>query len=145
MKSNKQRRLELDAKRQARAEKIQTERTWAAQEELESAATVGVVVDRLALAPHGSYDEPEFVIRGFYLDQPFQCIDCGKGEVWTAQKQKWWYETAKGDVFTTARRCRACRRIERERREEVRRVHLTGLALKRQGSDYPPTAPDCGA
>jgi hypothetical protein len=94
-------------------------------------ASRGTPVNPEALAPHNSYGEPGFVTRGFYTDRPFECIDCGKAEVWTAAQQKWWYEVAKGDVFTTARRCRACRRRERERRAEARRVHLEGLARKR--------------
>lgn len=31
----------------------------------------------------------------YYVDKPFQCIDCGKEEVWTAEQQKWFYEVAK--------------------------------------------------
>ncbi len=90
----------------------------------------GTPVNRQALAP--SYGTPEFVTRGYYTDQPFECIDCGKAEVWTPAQQKWWYEVAKGDVFTIARRCRACRRRERERRAEARRLHLEGIARKQQ-------------
>jgi hypothetical protein len=45
-------------------------------------------------------------------------------------QQKWWYETAKGDVFTKAVRCRACRTKERARKAAARRVHLEGLARK---------------
>jgi hypothetical protein len=131
MKSGKQRRAELDARKKARAARSVAERAAAARAELERATARGVAVNRAALAPHNSYGEPEFVTRGFYADQPFECADCGKAEVWTAAQQKWWYEVAKGDVFTTARRCRACRRRERERRAEARRVHLEGLARKR--------------
>jgi hypothetical protein len=127
MKSGKQRRAELDAKRKARFAK-------AARAAIERKAIRGVLVNRTALAPHGSYSEPEFVTRGSYSDRPFECVDCGKAEVWTAEQQKWWYEVAKGDVFTTARRCRACRRRERERQTEARRVHLEGIARKQQHS-----------
>ncbi|MFT3786282.1 MAG: zinc-ribbon domain containing protein [Tepidisphaeraceae bacterium] len=66
----------------------------------------------------------------FYEDQPFTCVDCGKHEVWSAAQQKWWYEVAKGDVWTVAQRCRLCRRRERERKNEARSVHLEGLARK---------------
>ena len=132
MKSGKQRRLELDAKKKARAAKSAAKRTASARATRELEAARGVSVNRELLAPHGSYSEPEFVARGSYVDQPFECVDCGKEEVWTAAQQKWWYEVAKGNVFTTARRCRACRRRERDRREEARRVHLEGLAGKRE-------------
>jgi hypothetical protein len=132
MKSGKQRRVELDAKKKARAAKSATKLAEVARAALEREAARGAPVNREALTPHNSYSEPEFVTRGFYSDQPFNCVDCGKAEVWTARQQKWWYEVAKGDVFTTARRCRTCRRRERERRAEARRVHLEGIARKQQ-------------
>lgn len=88
------------------------------------------LVDETRLAPNNSYSDPEFLPRGYYKDKTFTCRDCGKEEIWTASQQKWWYEIAKGDVFTQASRCRSCRRRERERRNEARRVHLEGLALK---------------
>lgn len=140
MKSGKQRRAELDARKRAKKEahdaKVAAERVEAARARrvaLGRAMARGVTVNRDLLAPHNSYGEPDFVRRGFYADLPFACVDCGKAEVWTATQQKWWYEVAKGDAFTTARRCRACRRRERERRAEARRVHLEGLARKQQG------------
>ena len=83
------------------------------------------------LAPNNSYGT-EYTLRGYYLDKPFTCTDCGKNETWTATQQKWWYEVAKGEVNTTAIRCRECRRRERSRKEEARRIHLEGLANKKQ-------------
>jgi hypothetical protein len=44
-----------------------------------------------------------------YVDYPFQCVDCASQEVWTAQKQKWYYEEAKGQIWAVALRCRAFR------------------------------------
>jgi hypothetical protein len=88
-------------------------------------------VNTAALAPYNSYGVPEFVARGYYHDQPFVCSGCGAPRVWTAGQQKWWYEVAKGDVNSTARLCRPCRRREQARRAEARRVHLEGLERKR--------------
>ena len=90
-----------------------------------------VPVNVSLLAPANSYGSPDFVRRGFYTDIPFTCQDCGKREVWTSRQQKWWYEVAKGYVFTVAIRCRPCRRKEAARSIESRRVHLEGLARKR--------------
>ncbi len=90
-----------------------------------------MVVDEARLAPSNSYDQPEFLKRGYYEDKPFTCRNCGKDEVWTASQQKWWFEIARGDIFTQASRCRNCRRRERERHAEARRIHLEGLAAKR--------------
>ena len=84
------------------------------------------------LRPTNSYDTPDYVRRGYYVDKPFTCKGCGKQELWSATQQKWWYETAKGDVWTTATRCRLCRRRERERKNEARRVHLEGIARRNQ-------------
>ncbi|MCP1915276.1 zinc-ribbon domain containing protein [Bradyrhizobium sp. USDA 4508] len=90
-----------------------------------------VAVDTTRLAPSNSYSTPDFVLRGTYRPEPFVCKDCGVAEVWTPLQQKWWYETAKGDVFTKAVRCRACRTRERARKSAARRVHLEGLARKK--------------
>ena len=75
-----------------------------------------VRVNESALAPYKSYGAPEFVRAGRYSDRPFRCRDCRKSEIWTARQQKWWYEVAKGYVYSTAVRCRACRRADRARR-----------------------------
>lgn len=89
-----------------------------------------VLVNQSLLRPTNSYGIPDFVEREFYVDRPFVCKDCGKAETWTATQQKWWYETAKGDVWTVAVRCRSCRRRQRERKSEAHRVHQEGLARR---------------
>jgi len=96
------------------------------------------LVDHTRLAPNNSWSSPEFMQRGYYQDKAFSCCDCGEKQVWTATQQKWWYEIARGDVFTEASRCRKCRRVERERRHEARRVHLEGLAAKQTKSNSAP-------
>jgi hypothetical protein len=93
--------------------------------------TAGPVrVNPAALAPNNSYGAPKFVERGFYEDMPFKCSGCGASQVWTAAQQKWWYEVAKGYVYSTARYCRVCRHREQARRADARRVHLEGIARK---------------
>jgi hypothetical protein len=89
-------------------------------------------VNPLLLARNPSYGEPDFVLRGYYRDEPFRCVDCGIEQVWTATQQKWWYEVAKGGVWTRGQRCRSCRRRERVRRQQARRTHLDGVARKRE-------------
>jgi hypothetical protein len=128
MKSGKQRRGELNAKREAKR---------AAAARKPDPPPDAVLVNLGAMAPDGSYDSPAFVKRGYYVDQPFKCKDCGKQEVWKARQQKWWYEVAKGGRWTAARRCRPCRQKERARREEARKVHLDGLARKNAAHDKP--------
>jgi hypothetical protein len=129
MASGKQRKADLKAKRNYRAEKIATAKRRA---EVERKAREGVAVNLESLAECNSYSNPDFVLRGYYVDVDFQCKGCGKEEFWTARQQKWWYEVAKGGRFTTAIMCRACRRRERERQNEARRVRLSGIGKKRR-------------
>ena len=133
MKSGKPKRAEIKAKR-----KTAEMRSGSKQPEVRLRPVLGPPVNEALLAPNNSYGAPDFVYRGYYVDRPFCCVDCGKEEVWTGTQQKWWYEVAKGFVYTTAVRCRLCRRKKREQSEESRRVHLAGLERKtrskREGS-----------
>lgn len=123
MKSGKQRKCEIKSSRAKRRAKIEYANH---KERLKNK----VLVNEALLNSMNCYGIPHFVIRGFYEDIVFKCKDCGKEEVWRDTQQKWWYEIAKGDVWTTAVRCRSCRRKERERKKEARRVHLEGLSKK---------------
>lgn len=122
-KSNKQKRQELKAGRRSRAEK-QAQRIKATRAKTLPPGTIPV--DHSKLAPNNSYTIPP----DFYVDRPFTCRDCGKEEIWTAEQQKWWCEVAKGSIWSTAIRCRPCRKIERDRKAEARRIHLEGVRRK---------------
>ncbi|WP_313914474.1 zinc-ribbon domain containing protein [Tahibacter sp.] len=87
--------------------------------------TLPVDVTRLG-RNHSAYDIPAFVQRGYYVDITFACKDCGIAGVWATGRQKWWYEIAKGDMWTTATRCPRCRRLERERVAAARLAHAEG-------------------
>ncbi len=127
MKSGKQRRTEIKEARQKRANKKYLLTGGLLRKEV----TVNTVpCNSDLLAPNHSYSDPPFVHRGYYCDILFKCKDCRKQEVWTATRQKWWYEVGKGDVWTTAIRCNRCRRKERERKAEARRIHMEGLSGK---------------
>jgi hypothetical protein len=135
MKSNKQRRAEIVALRQARsARAAPVERAPDPRKRAITECTAPC--NPGLLAPYNSYGQPPFVARGYYLDEPFACAGCGSQEVWRATQQKWWYEVAKGNVESRARLCNPCRRAERARRDEARRVHQQGLAGK--GADNRP-------
>jgi hypothetical protein len=114
MKSGKRRRKELEKRRATRAERdLMTRRDVGRRERERAAAQAGasgVIMNAGALAPYNSYSDPDFVIRGFYVDQPFRCLGCGKEQIWTGTQQKWWYEVAKGEVYSKAVFCRECRR-----------------------------------
>jgi hypothetical protein len=129
LKSGKQRRIEITARRKKLAAK---RRVKARVQEFQLRPALGPPVNEALLAPNNSYGAPDFVRRGFYIDRPFHCVDCGKAEVWTGTQQKWWYEVAKGFAYSTAVRCRPCRRKERERSDQARRIHLDGLQRKKR-------------
>jgi hypothetical protein len=117
MKSGRQRRVERQAKKQTRTAKLaETEAEKKERERqslLEAKRREGVAVNAENLAPNNSYSCPDFVQRGYYIDKEFTCQDCGREQIWTAAQQKWWYEVAKGVVWSAAIRCRACRRRAR--------------------------------
>ncbi|WP_116810479.1 zinc-ribbon domain containing protein [Steroidobacter cummioxidans] len=87
-----------------------------------------VAADASQLAHNNTYSP----LPKFYVDKVVVCRQCGKQEVWPAERQKWWYEVAKGNIFTQAVLCRSCRRADKDRKAEARRVHLEGLARKRE-------------
>jgi hypothetical protein len=126
-----QRRMPRNRKSVAVAAAAARERVLKA-ERLQARRLAGrVTVNTANLRPTNSYGAPDFVTRGYYVDFPFTCKDCGKAEVWSPTQQRWWYEVAKGDVWTVATRCRPCRRRERERRTAVRGLAEAGMEKKR--------------
>jgi hypothetical protein len=136
MKSAKQKAQHLKARRKqqklATAKRIAKEENERKLRYISDAIRAGAVpVDPQKLQPTNSYSDPDFLKTGLYFDYNFNCKVCGKREVWTATQQKWWYEVAGGELSSTAIRCRACRRKERERKAEARRVHLEGIAKKK--------------
>lgn len=134
MKSNKQRRTEIVSKRRARKEEESSARAGQRVRDLPGGAAP---CNPALLAPYNSYGQPPFVARGHYVDLPFTCVGCGKEEVWRATQQKWWYEVAKGNVESRANRCNSCRRAERERQAQARRVHLEGIQRKKAAAGKP--------
>ena len=68
-----------------------------------------IQADLTRQAPNNSYGGGPL----YYEDMEFTCTDCGRRETWTDRQQQWWYEVAKGPIYSTAIRCRACRRARR--------------------------------
>ena len=87
-----------------------------------------VAADSSQLSHNNTYSP----LPRFYVDKVVVCRQCGKEEVWPAARQKWWYEVAKGNIFTQAVLCSSCRTADKDRKAEARRVHLEGLARKRE-------------
>ena len=89
-----------------------------------------VLVDFSKLMANNSYGLSAFAMRGYYVDTPFICRDCGAACVWTAEQQRWWYETIGGSQDAIAKRCRPCRQRERQRKDLARQVSQAGLLRK---------------
>ena len=71
----------------------------------------------------------------FYVDRVVVCRSCGKEEVWVAERQKWWYEEAKGNINTQAVLCHSCRSAERQRKEAAREAVERGRLGKRKSNE----------
>lgn len=95
---------------------------------LRPASSAPVATELLAL--QATCGDPEFVRRGYYSDLVFRCADCGIEGVWTAARQKWWYEVAGGDLRSSARRCAQCRARERERKAAARQTQSAARRVK---------------
>ncbi len=80
-------------------------------------------VDESKLKMGNTYSSPP----EYYYDIEFTCVDCGIVQNCTAKQQKWWYEEAGGYFFSTAVRCRECRKKEKKRVEDARKTHLEGI------------------
>ena len=138
MASGRQRRVQIKQRRTGKKEAILASESRIAALGAEKGRTKRlrgqVLVNPANLRPTNSYGTPDFVQREFYVDRAFQCKDCGISQIWTATQQKWWYESAKGDVWTVAVRSRPCRRRERERVAVARMLESEGRKKKSEQS-----------
>ena len=133
MTSGRQRRTQIKQRRKLKQAHASALQANAAAKARARSLRGKVIVNESLLRPAMSYSTPDFVSRGYYVDRRFNCKDCGVEETWTDTQQKWWYEIAHGDVWTTAIRCRRCRRLERARKAQARTIHQEGLARKPRG------------
>jgi hypothetical protein len=121
--SNKQKRTALEAKRLRRKRKVlRTKRAQSPDKQLAAYDTgfpPGAIAANLkAQAPNSSYA----VAKLYYVDEPFDWVDCGKHAVWTASQQQWYFEVAKRPIYGRAIRCRPCRARRRgDLRAEIKR------------------------
>src|SRR5262245_57334809 len=100
------------AKQRRRVPRYQRESHAHSEAEAQERAGIpsdAIPADLSQQAPNNSYGPPLY-----YRDYEFTCADCGSRQVWTAEQKKWWYEVAKGSIYSGAKRCRACRAARRE-------------------------------
>ena len=123
MKSGKQRRLEIKERRRKRALATQNTNLFS---KLKSMPKVGAIeADHKELEHNNTYG----LLPLFYIDKCFSCKKCSSEEIWTAKQQKWWYETAKGHIDSTAVHCRRCRKLIREEKSK-QKEHMKAMAEK---------------
>ena len=101
--SNKRKKEQL---REKRDRKIARERMQAF---LEGRLGLETGLHRGALAANVNRQNATCIVKPFYRDIEFTCVDCGTREVWTAAQQKWWYEEVGGLIESKAVRCKPCR------------------------------------
>jgi len=112
MKSSKQRREEIKARRLERAARLAAQ---LAKQDASRTLQANQPVPGMALADQETlarYNNSDFFPL-YYLDRAFTCCDCGAEEVWTAKQQKWWFEKMHGSIWSRPVRCLACRRAHR--------------------------------
>ncbi len=56
------------------------------------------------------YCKPHHVPKYFYVDEDRICLQCREPFTFTAEEQKYWYETLQFNFSSSAVRCRRCRR-----------------------------------
>ncbi|HMW18810.1 MAG TPA: zinc-ribbon domain containing protein [Accumulibacter sp.] len=124
-KSGKQRRAEIKAARRVHR---MAARVASRVVVLPPGRVVPVDYSRLMANNHDGLSA--FALRGYYIDRPFSCQDCGAPCVWSAEQQRWWYETIGGSPHAIAKRCRPRRQRERQRKELARQVSQAGRLEK---------------
>jgi len=115
MKSNKQRRLQIKAKRL----------------ELDTTYKIKVLPQGAIPANHEElkHNNTYGFFPEYYADILYTCCDCGLEEIWTAKQQKWWYEVAKENIYSSAVRCYGCRKKRRDAKAKQKK-HIEEMATK---------------
>jgi len=121
LKSGKQRRFEIKEKRRNKAKKNACFNVYSDSTMQRHA----VKADHTKLGHNNTYG----LLPLFYVDREFTCRDCGSYEIWTAKQQRWWYETVKGHIDSTAVRCRRCRKLVRDQILK-QKSHMEEMAQK---------------
>lgn len=125
IKSGKQRRKEIKEKRLKWAETLAVSLKNKTYAEARLSPLSIVESDHSELTHNSTYG----ALPNFYADISFICRDCGVTDLWTAKAQKWWYEIAKGSIHSTASRCRACRKILNDKKDQQKK-HMEEMAKK---------------
>ena len=88
-----------------------------------------VMADPLQLTHNNTYG----LLPRFYVDKVVECRQCGKEEVWPAERQKWWYRSREGQHQYSGRAVSFLPCGREGTKDEARRVHLEGVERKNEG------------
>jgi len=99
--------------RKSRIDKL-ISRGWITSESEIPRDAIPVDPDLINLS-NGPYIHPTY-----YRPIHFNCSDCGKPQIWTAEDQRWFYETTGAPIYATAKRCHLCRKKEQNRKKLAR-------------------------
>ncbi len=66
----------------------------------------------------------------YYHDLVYNCVDCGKQTVWTAERQKYFFEELGGNTNSKAVRCQICSAHVQALKEEQKR-QMAEMAKKK--------------
>ena len=122
-KSGKQKRLILKEKRRKRALAIQNINRYS---KMGFKPEFGMVIAEHSALSHVCQCT---LLPLFYMDKSYSCRNCGSNEIWTAKQQKWWYETIKGHIDSTAVHCRRCRKAIRDEKLK-QKEHMKEMAKR---------------
>ena len=76
-----------------------------------------------------------YIPHYFYIDKTYRCIDCEIEFVFSAQEQKYWYETVKFNVSIQPMRCLNCRRTKRTQRTLRNQLATTSSQIQDNPDD----------
>ena len=68
----------------------------------------------------------------FYLDEEKKCIQCGRNFIFSAQEQKYWYESLQFVLYSTAIRCKNCRKQKRTKKILNRQIQAALEHIKKE-------------
>jgi hypothetical protein len=72
-------------------------------------AVKGVVIPKGSLAADpDKQNDSVFSTKFYYQNIPYSCAGCGRKGIWTAEQQKRYFETQKGNIYNKPKWCFEC-------------------------------------
>lgn len=111
----------------ARKAKMQERRAADRSSRIAKLISLGWISHETEIPPDAIPVDPDLINLGgsyfcprYFREVQFACVDCGVTQCWAAEDQRWYYETTGAPYYSTAVRCRECRRAEQQRKRLAR-------------------------